>query len=717
MNHKNTNVYSKCVELSKKSTPDSLNELIKLYLSSNKEIQKTARTALKKTRNKQIVFSLINEKLAGDIGAEDKLLLLKLGYSMSRYDYLDLYIDELKRQGTDLKIAGFFRGIRDNPLSLSEKKKLAEYIIKYKDFDAVLFGHAYSEETKDELYNALLDSITEEGITDEKLNIIKDHSDYLDLLQNELLKELLNDPEGKKNCASYLDFSIEENMNFLIELSDLVEIYGVLRKNYFIDEILYSENFYVSSALSIIKEEQIEDDEWIKIKQEIEKHIDSVENVEDDIELLQLIVGTKYIDSKYAEDKLISLYKQSRLYTNVVFGYLMELKSPYAYREMLSFMLTSEDRIERQKYAIQLVINYPENAASVYLYAKELNDDGLMKALDAVTTKFNIDVSFAEKYNDVILDSKERIQVLPRETIISELLFDLAKEINANKFYSAVGFTFQSGLRMLYPLIDYIYDNGGEIELISGSLQGFESGSKTTKIDKETVRFLNFLHVNKNLSLFTYTDNFYHGKYYYLASDDKAYVIIGSTNISKTAFLNNYELDTIINLDNNSGQNQFISWYESFRSQCVSINHLDENNYDDFKWESELDIYSTKVVRRVSNYEIGKKIQELSDEETKFRLNTWMQHEPSEIYSDLGIASLPEYIVFLYPNIGLAVFESFTPGNAYYTFRYYDFDILLDNVAKLTKTQMLTTSSFLNRGYHINDRSRLTQKIDALFGY
>lgn len=74
---------------------------------------------------------------------------------------------------------------------------------------------------------------------------------------------------------------------------------------------------------------------------------------------------------------------------------------------------------------------------------------------------------------------------------------------------------------------------------------------------------------------------------------------------------------------------------------------------------------------------MNNKIQELSDEETQFRLNSWMKHEPTDIYSELGIASLQDYIVFLFAEKGLAVFESFIPGNAYYTFRYFDLDELL----------------------------------------
>lgn len=50
-----------------------------------------------------------------------------------------------------------------------------------------------------------------------------------------------------------------------------------------------------------------------------------------------------------------------------------------------------------------------------------------------------------------------------------------------------------------------------------------------------------------------------------------------------------------------------------------------------------------------------------------------------------------------------------------YTFKYFDFDELLKNVSSLTKTQMVLSSDFVGRGYHISDRDRLETKIHRLF--
>ncbi len=139
---------------------------------------------------------------------------------------------------------------------------------------------------------------------------------------------------------------------------------------------------------------------------------------------------------------------------------------------------------------------------------------------------------------------------------------------------------------------------------------------------------------------------------------------------------------------------------------------MNAEEYDALDWDSELDIYEDRTIDRMSQDEVRNKISELTDEDTKFRLNAWLEHDPAEIFSNIGVPSLQEYIVFLYPGFGLAVFESFVPGNAYYAFRYTEFEKLLNRVSSLTKTQMLMNSAFLNRGCRVSKGCRKMYSVD-----
>ena len=108
--------------------------------------------------------------------------------------------------------------------------------------------------------------------------------------------------------------------------------------------------------------------------------------------------------------------------------------------------------------------------------------------------------------------------------------------------------------------------------------------------------------------MYTYQNSFYHGKFYYIANDNKAFVIIGSSNISKTAYLNNYELDLLFEIDcNNPEEQDFINWFEKFKSECVKIEELNAEEYDALDWDSELDIYEDTfvyVARKVCVYSV-----------------------------------------------------------------------------------------------------------------
>lgn len=138
-----------------------------------------------------------------------------------------------------------------------------------------------------------------------------------------------------------------------------------------------------------------------------------------------------YVDYEYIEDKLIILYKNTRLYSNKVLFTLVSIKSNYAYCEMINFMLTSENRKERYKYAVKLTMSYPEKAKSIYEYAKDLEDERLMRTLDEVAKKRDI---FVESKRKAQIKRGEKVQILPHGILLSEILYELAVEINANIF-------------------------------------------------------------------------------------------------------------------------------------------------------------------------------------------------------------------------------------------------------------------------------------------
>ena len=321
-----------------------------------------------------------------------------------------------------------------------------------------------------------------------------------------------------------------------------------------------------------------------------------------------------------------------------------------------------------------------------------------------------------EDYCDYILNSKDDMMVLRKNTIDS-VINGIVRKANITKLYAATGFVFSSGLRLLQESLNIINDRNGKCRIVAGSLNSCANENVNNKIDKTTVNYLNALIRDKKIELYSYIGAFYHGKFYYLCNEDYAYIIIGSSNISKTAFRSNFELDILHKVKLGSSQDKlFSNWFNGFISQCDKITNLDEKQFEDFNWNNELDVFKPLNRKIVSSNEIKKRIAALTDEETQFRLNIWMDYRPDIICDDISIEALKSYTMFAFLEEELVVFESFKPQNAFYVFGCPNgLENLINSIAKLTKSQMTLSKWYVDRGNHISNRKSLQQRISRLF--
>ena len=321
-----------------------------------------------------------------------------------------------------------------------------------------------------------------------------------------------------------------------------------------------------------------------------------------------------------------------------------------------------------------------------------------------------------EDYCDYILNSKDDMMVLRKNTIDS-VINGTVRKANITKLYAATGFVFSSGLRLLQESLNIINDRNGKCRIVAGSLNSCANENVNNKIDKTTVNYLNALIRDKKIELYSYIGAFYHGKFYYLCNEDYAYIIIGSSNISKTAFRSNFELDILHKVKLGSSQDKlFSNWFNGFISQCDKITNLDEKQFEDFNWNNEFDVFKPLNRKIVSSNEIKKRIAALTDEETQFRLNIWMDYRPDIICDDISIEALKSYTMFAFLEEELVVFESFKPQNAFYVFGCPNgLENLINSIAKLTKSQMTLSKWYVDRGNHISNRKSLQQRISRLF--
>lgn len=707
------NFYEKCSSLSKQGDEKSLRTLLQMGISGNK----TVCVALRKTRNKKLLKSLIDEYLDNIPSEYNAGMILNLAVKVMRKEYLYLYLMEIFQEKKDLKEIGFFKSVKDNPLNNQEQVEMKRYIIDAKDFDTRLISLIAVEEREEILY-ALLTKVIDDGLDARTTKIFLDNKDYLQLIQPELREAIERRVEGTSIFATYLDLKEKDNQDCIADFRKISLIYPTVRENVWD----YGEmDFYHDSiliAFKLCRNEELTSSDWEVIKKGIDEELLGVHDGNNATKMLfDLLLNLSKYDYTYSEEKLIAIYNRTALYSSKALEILGKLHSEFAYKEFLKKIIIAEEETECFHIAVRLIGFFPEREKAIIEYIKILDDSRLIDVIHEKAQRIlaNKTETVDEGVKKISFAGK-KCSVLNNNIVLNELMIKLGEQIKATQFFAAVGFSFSSGLRLVKPLMDQIRSNNGKIELVVGSLQTYGSGRKNTKIDRNSVIALNNFKNEYPLTLYTYQNSFYHGKFYYIANDNKAFVIVGSSNISKTAYLNNYELDLLFEIDcNNPEEQDFINWFKKFKSECIKIEELNPEEYDSLDWDSELDIYEARTIDRMSQDDVRNKISELTDEDTKFRLNAWLEHDPAEIFSNIGVPSLQEYIVFLYPGFGLAIFESFVPGNAYYVFRYTEFEKLLNQVSTLTKTQMLMNSAFLNRGYHLQDSVKTKEKINLLF--
>ena len=532
-----SNFYEKCSSLSKKGDVKSLRTLLQMGISGNK----TARVALRKTRNKKLLKTLIDEYLDNIPSEYNAGMILSLAVKVLRKEYLYAYLMEIFREKKDLKEIGFFKSVKDIPLNKQEQIEVKKYIIDTKDFDIRLISLIAVEEREDILY-ALLTKAMDDGLDARTTKIFLANKDYLQLIQPELREAIEKRVEGSSIFATYLDLKEKDNQKCISDFEKISLIYLVVRDNVWdYGEIDFYHNS-ISIAFKLCRNEELTSSDWKVIKESVDEELLGVHDGNNATKMLfdLLLILSKY-DYSYAEAKLITIYNRTALYSSKALEILGELHSEFAYKEFLKKIIIAEQETECFHTAVRLIGFFPEREKAIIEYIKILDDSRLIDVIHEKAQK-----ALANK-NEIVDENIERMpfvgkkcSVLSNNIVLNELLIKLGEQIKATQFFAAVGFSFSSGLRLVKPLMDQIRSNNGKIELVVGSLQTYGSSRKNTKIDRNSVIALNNFRNEYPMTLYTYQNSFYHGKFYYIANDNKAFVIIGSSNISKTAYLNNY---------------------------------------------------------------------------------------------------------------------------------------------------------------------------------
>lgn len=383
--------------------------------------------------------------------------------------------------------------------------------------------------------------------------------------------------------------------------------------------------------------------------------------------------------------------------------------------------------IELQKKMI--LFNY-KDVNKIYPLSNEIAIYALQQSIDAYNYLPFVDpkiVSYYERLKEeanisdvgtLIQDVGEAvtISILDSNKPLHSQIRSLVSPLKIQRITIACGYCFASGLNLLKDFIEPCLLSNVPFELYIGSLQNYDesnSDNMITGIDKSTINILNNYLAFSNFSLYTCPDRFYHGKIYMFESNDKTLVIIGSSNVSRAAFISNYELNIAFSMNSEDVLHKnFLKWIKQLHYYSKKIENLDVSMFGN----NEIKLDGSVLIKRISTTAMKNKICQLTNAEVQYRLNLWMSYSPDIIAEDLGIMSLPNYFVFVYKKYNLIVLESFEAGNSYFCLRTSEsFEEIINNLSTLSKTEIFEFSKMSKRGYHVSNKFTLESNIRWYF--
>lgn len=260
-------------------------------------------------------------------------------------------------------------------------------------------------------------------------------------------------------------------------------------------------------------------------------------------------------------------------------------------------------------------------ADELALYALDLNPDAynyLPFVSSSVATYYK--KLKAEEINltnigmlSTLIGTDVKISIMDSQKSFHSQLKLLISDLKIKKIKIACGYCFASGLSLLGDLIQENLTAGTPFELYIGSLQNYDESvtdSLITGIDKATLRLLNQYLLFKNFELFTCPDRFYHGKLYIFEGEEFSVVIVGSSNLSRSAFISNYELNLAFRMPAGGVLfNNFLRWTNKLRYYSKKINMLEESRFGN----NELKLDESVLIKRITATSMISKIRSLTN--------------------------------------------------------------------------------------------------------
>lgn len=319
---------------------------------------------------------------------------------------------------------------------------------------------------------------------------------------------------------------------------------------------------------------------------------------------------------------------------------------------------------------------------------------------------------------DLLIDLKtieitELIRSNMNNFIIKPHCFDIYikaifRLIDIKEVKIAVGFAYKSGIDLIEDEINSVISKNGQVEIVIGTLQKYHLKSFISDMDLDTAKKLNTM-INEGIEIRTNQDCFYHGKIYCFIGEKYTVIIMGSTNLSRNAFRNNKELDSMFIFNNID--NAYVKWFDEFWEKSSKVGLLNEEKFKSCFMDNNEDFENKNSI---SIDEMKKQVNLVSDEMLRNRLLLWLEYNPSKIYENIMLSNI-EYFAIEYIEKSMIVLESLIPSNSYFVFYGVEIEQLLKSIENKTKGEIFEMSNMEKRGYHVREQLKLEIKIKSYF--
>ena len=190
---------------------------------------------------------------------------------------------------------------------------------------------------------------------------------------------------------------------------------------------------------------------------------------------------------------------------------------------------------------------------------------------------------------------------------------------SCSSFCFSVSFIKKAGLDLLKNDIAAAIDRGTKGKLITSTYQNFTDVESLKWLLNLSLRYENFeCHLDDEcfFDVRTYSTNGFHTKGYIFEFDDRAEIIIGSSNITRYALLKNIEWDLVVNCPKDSdvyesaGREFDYLWCETLKLDSDRISIYGEKiSFAIERWDMDYDVVDQRIV---PNYMQRKALKELN---------------------------------------------------------------------------------------------------------